>query len=169
MTIYWLILGATIVERLIELVVSKRNAAWSFANGGQEWGEQHYKWMVLLHTSFLICCVAEPVFFARNPHDLVTKVGIAIVISTQALRWWVITTLGRQWNTRVIIVPGFERVRKGPFQYIPHPNYLAVILELAALPLIGGAWITALVFSLLNLWLLKVRVAVENQALAALK
>lgn len=169
MLIYWLILGATIIERVIELIISKRNAAWSFAHGGEEWGKGHYKWMVLLHTLFLICCVVEPLVFPRALDEPVMILCVVVVLMTQSLRWWVITTLGHQWNTRVIIVPGYERVRKGPFQYIPHPNYLAVILELAALPLLGGAWFTAIVFSILNLWLLKVRIAIENQALATLK
>ena len=167
--IYWLILAATIVERLIELVISKRNATWSFAHGGKEYGQAHYKWMVLLHTSFLVCCALEPLIYDRVVPDLVLELSIAVVAFTQTLRWWVITTLGSQWNTRVIIVPGYGRIRKGPFLYLNHPNYLAVILELAALPLIGGAWMTALVFTALNLWLLKERTHVENHALAQLK
>lgn len=167
--IYWAILVATIAERIIELFISNRNAAWSFAQGGREFGREHYRWMVLLHTSYLVSCVAEPLVFERSISTEFAAVFIVIVILTQALRWWVIATLGAQWNTRVIIVPGLERVRRGPFRFFEHPNYIAVIVELAALPLITGAWMTSLVFSILNLWLLKVRISVENQALATLR
>jgi methyltransferase len=167
--IYWWLLAATIAERVLELVISKRNAAWSFAQGGKEYGHAHYKWMVVLHTAFLICCVVEPWILQPVVPEFVCVLSIVVVIFTQALRWWVISTLGQQWNTRVIIVPSYKRVRKGPFLFLNHPNYLAVILELAALPLIGGAWITSLVFTLLNLLLLRERILVENDALAQLK
>ena len=84
------------------------------------------------------------------------------------LRWWCITTLGRQWNTRVVVVPGAARVAGGPYRFIPHPNYAAVVLEGAALPLVGGAWITALVFSMANAALLRTRIRVEDEALRSL-
>ena len=93
---------------------------------------------------------------------------LAIVVAAQALRWWCITTLGYQWNTRVIVIPGAPRVTGGPYRLIPHPNYVAVIAEGVALPLVHTAWITALVFSALNAWLLSTRVKVENAALAGL-
>lgn len=169
MELYWWVLSFTILERLVELVVSKRNARWSFNQGGKEYGGEHYRWMVLLHASYLVCCVVEPIFLQRTIGFEWSIFFTVIVILTQALRWWVITTLGKQWNTRVIIVPGLDRVQNGPFRFLNHPNYVAVIIELAALPLIQGAWFTSLVFSILNLWLLKVRIIVENQALAALK
>ena len=86
-------------------------------------------------------------------------------MAAQALRWWCITTLGKQWNTRVIVVPGGGLVAGGPYRFFSHPNYVAVVLEGLALPLVGGAWITALVFTVLNAALLTVRLQVENRAL----
>ncbi len=166
--VYWWVLTITIFERLAELLISKRNAKWSFAQGGVEFGRDHYKWMVLLHVSYLLSCILEPIFFDRDVDLNWTIFFTVVVILTQALRWWVITTLGHQWNTRVIIVSGLPRIEDGPFRFFDHPNYIAVIIELAALPLIHGAWMTSFVFSVLNLWLLRVRIRIENQALKSL-
>jgi methyltransferase len=91
------------------------------------------------------------------------------VVAAQGLRWWCITTLGRQWNTRVVVVPGAPRVTGGPYGFIRHPNYVAVVAEGIALPLVHGAWITALVFTVLNAALLRTRITTENDALASLR
>jgi methyltransferase len=153
------------LERLAELVVSKRNAAWSFARGGVESGQRHYVVMVVLHTGLLVGALVE--VWLRRPAFL-PALGwtmLALVLVAQALRWWCIVTLGHQWNTRVIIVPGLPRVTGGPYRYLSHPNYVAVVIEGFALPLVHSAWITALVFTLCNAVLLSVRIRVENRAL----
>jgi methyltransferase len=93
---------------------------------------------------------------------------LAIVLAAQGLRWWCIATLGRQWNTRVIVIPSASRVADGPYRFMSHPNYVAVVAEGIALPLVHTAWITAIVFSVLNAALLRKRVKVENAALASL-
>jgi methyltransferase len=93
---------------------------------------------------------------------------LTVVVGAQALRWWCIRTLGPQWNTRVIVVPGMPRVTGGPYRWMNHPNYVAVVLEGIALPLVHSAWITALVFTVLNAWVLRVRLIDENRALALL-
>jgi len=93
---------------------------------------------------------------------------LALVIASQALRWWCIATLGSRWNTRVIVVPGLPPVASGPYRFLPHPNYVAVVVEGIALPLVHAAWITAVVFTVLNAALLTVRIAVENAALRSL-
>ena len=90
------------------------------------------------------------------------------MLAAQGLRWWCITTLGRQWNTRVVVVRGAARVVDGPYRFLSHPNYVAVVAESAALPLVHTAWITALTFSVLNAVLLRTRINVENAALASL-
>ena len=93
---------------------------------------------------------------------------LGVVLAAQGLRWWCIGTLGRQWNTRVVVVPGAERVTGGPYRVVPHPNYVAVVAEGVALPLVNSAWITALMFSTLNAVLLRERIRVENRALESL-
>jgi methyltransferase len=156
------------LERLAELVVTKRNAAWSFANGGFERGQGHYPFMVVLHTGLLVGCIAEVMIADRPFLPLLGWSMLAVVVAAQALRWWCIGTLGRQWNTRVIVVPGLPRVVTGPYRWLRHPNYVAVVLEGLALPLVHTAWITATVFTILNAGLLAVRLRVENAALAEL-
>jgi len=162
----WLIVAVGL-ERLAELVVSKRNAAWSFARGGVESGQRHYVVMVVLHTGLLVGALAE--VWLRRP-AFVPALGwtmLALVLAAQALRWWCITTLGHQWNTRVIVVPRLPRVTGGPYRFLTHPNYVAVVIEGFALPLVHSAWITALVFTLCNALLLSVRIRVENRALTS--
>lgn len=157
------------VERLVELVVSKRNAAWSFARGGTEHGREHFPFMVVLHTGFLVGCVAEVWLLGRVFSPWIGFPMLALALLTQVLRWWCITTLGPRWNTRVIIVPGLPRVTGGPYRFLSHPNYVAVVLEGIALPMIHGAWLTALVFSALDGILLWRRITVEERALDAME
>jgi len=165
---YALLIGAVGVERVAELVVSRRNLSWSRARGGVEFGARHYPVMVVLHTALLAGCLVEVLALRRR---FIGRLGwpmLAIVLAAQGLRWWCIATLGRQWNTRVVVVPGAGRVTRGPYRVVPHPNYVAVVAEGAALPLVHTAWITALVFSVLNAALLRTRIRVENAALSSL-
>jgi methyltransferase len=153
------------IERLVELVVSKRNAKWSFANGGKEIGLGHFPFMVVLHTGFLFGMVAEVWLLGRLFTPVIGYSMLTLALLTQGLRWWCILTLGKRWNTRVIIVPGLPRVTGGPYRFLSHPNYVAVILEGIALPLIHGAWLSALLFSALDGVLLWWRISVEEAAL----
>ena len=156
------------LERLVELVVSTRHAAWSRAQGGREVGRGHYPVMVVLHTGLLAGMLLEA--WLRRP-DVPVPLAAAMLLLTvasQGLRWWCIATLGRRWNTRVIVVPGMPLVRSGPYRLLPHPNYVAVVVEGVALPLVHAAWVTALVFTLGNAALLAVRIRVEDAALADL-
>lgn len=155
------------LERLAELVVSKRHAAWAFARGGVEYGRGHYPVMAAVHTALLVSCVVEVVIADRPFLPWLGWPMLALVLGTQALRWWCVATLGRQWNTRVIVVPGMPLVTTGPYRWLRHPNYLAVTVEVAALPLVHTAWVTAIVFTVANAALLSVRIPVEERALAA--
>ncbi len=153
------------LERLAELVVSKRNAAWSLARGGHEYGAGHYPAMVVLHTGLLVGAVVEVVAADRPFVPWLGWPMLAVVVAAQGLRWWCIVTLGHQWNTRVIVVPGLDLVQRGPYRWLPHPNYVAVVAEGLALPLVHTAWVTALVFTVLNAALLRVRIRTEDAAL----
>lgn len=166
MLAYTLLIAAVAVERVAELVVSQRNLKWSRARGGVEFGAGHYPVMVLLHTALLAGCLLEAAH-----REFIPALGwpmLAVVIAAQLLRWWCIGTLGQQWNTRVVVMPGAGRVTAGPYRFIPHPNYVAVVIEGIALPLVHSAWITAVVFTVLNAGLLRARISVENTALASL-
>ncbi|BDB44489.1 MULTISPECIES: isoprenylcysteine carboxyl methyltransferase family protein [Mycobacterium] len=162
---YYLLILAVVLERLAELVVSKRNAAWSFAQGANEFGQRHYVAMVTLHTALLVGCLVEPWALHRPFIGWLGWPMAVVVVLCQGLRWWCIRSLGRRWNTRVIVLPHAQLVNRGPYRFMHHPNYVAVVLEGVALPLVHTAWITALVFTVANAALLTVRLRVENSAL----
>lgn len=162
---YAALVGAVALERLVELGLSTRNRRRLLARGGIERGAGHYPAMVALHSGFLAACVAE-VWLLRRP--FVPALGFAmlgVLALSMALRYWAIATLGERWNTRIVLVPGEVAVAGGPYRYARHPNYVAVGLEMLALPLVHGAYLTALVGSALNAWLLSVRIAAEERAL----
>ena len=156
------------LERVAELVVSTRNAAWSFARGGVEYGRGHYPVMVALHSGFLVAMLVEAWLRRPDVPGVLAWSMLALVLASQALRWWCIGTLGRRWNTRVIVVPGLAPVTSGPYRLLRHPNYVAVVVEGVALPLVHSAWLTAVLFTVANAVLLTVRIRVEDAALSLL-
>lgn len=168
MTWYVLLVAAVAVERIAELVVARRNLAWSRSQGGVEFGASHYPVMVVLHTGLLVGALVEVIGLHRPFLPALGWPMFVIVAAAQGLRWWCITTLGQQWNTRVVVIPGAQRIDGGPYRFFSHPNYVAVIAEGIALPLVHTGWITALVFTVLNAALLTVRIRTENAALASL-
>ncbi|MET9573655.1 isoprenylcysteine carboxyl methyltransferase family protein [Streptomyces virginiae] len=165
MSLYLLLICLVAAERLAELVTARRHAAWSLARGGREYGRGHYPAMVALHTALLVGCVVEPAVAGRPFVPLLGWSALAVVVAAQGLRWWCIAALGPRWNTRVIVVPGLPLVERGPYRVLRHPNYVAVVAEGAALPLVHSAWVTALGFTVLNLVLLRVRIGCEDAAL----
>jgi methyltransferase len=161
-----LVAGVCLValQRLLEVAYSRRNERRLRARGAVERGAGHYPLMVGLHSLWLVSMLVEglvrgPVIPAWWPLPL------AAFLLVQPLRYWAILSLGKNWNTRVLVVPGGNVVRSGPYRYLPHPNYLVVVVEILTFPLVFGAWITAIVFSLLNAALLFVRIRTENRAL----
>jgi methyltransferase len=164
---FTVLVGAVALERVVELVVSARHLRWAKERGGIESGAGHYPLMAAVHTLFLVSCIVE-VHVADRP--FVPALGwpmLALVAGTQALRWWCVHTLGPQWNTRIVVVPGLPLVSRGPYRWLRHPNYVAVVLEIAALPLVHTAWVTAVVFSVLDVGVLSLRIPAEQRALAA--
>ncbi|MER6977293.1 isoprenylcysteine carboxyl methyltransferase family protein [Streptomyces carpinensis] len=164
---YMLLVVAVAAERVGELLVARRNAAWTLARAGVEHGRGHYPVMVVLHTGLLVCCLAEPALLHRPFLPALGWPMLALVVLAQALRWWCITTLGPYWNTRVIVVPGARLVRSGPYRWLRHPNYVAVVVEITALPLVHSAWLSAGAFTMANAVLLAIRIRCENTALTA--
>lgn len=162
---YYVLILAVAVERVAELVVSKRNAQWAFANGGKEFGRSHYPVMVTIHTALLAGCVIEVWALDRPFIPWLGWSMLVVAIGAQVLRWWCITTLGKRWNTLVIVLPEEPLVRRGPYRWIHHPNYVAVVVEGIALPMVHTAYLTAIVFTVANAMLLTVRIRVENRAL----
>lgn len=159
---------ATGGERIGELVISRRHAAWAFARGGVESGRGHFPAMVALHTGLLVGALAEVWLLDRPFLPLLGWPMLAVAVLCQVGRVWIIRSLGNQWNTRVIVVPGAELSRRGPYRWFTHPNYVLVAVEGIALPLVHTAWITAVAFTVLNaILLLGFRIPAEDRALKA--
>jgi methyltransferase len=167
MDVYFALLGLICLERVAELVVSQRNAAASLRRGGVESGRGHFPAMVALHTALIAGCFAEPILAHRHFIPALGWPMMALVVAANALRWWCIATLGPRWSARVIVIPGLPLVTTGPYRWLRHPNYVAVVVEGIALPLAGSAYITATVFTVLNAALLTVRLRCETGALAS--
>ncbi len=165
---FTIVLVLVAIERIIELIISKRNLKWSFSQGGIEFGRSHYKYMVVIHVGLLLGSLVEVWIVHPKLNPIVSWAMFALAISSQVLRWWCISTLGRRWNTLVVIIPGMPAIHDGPYKWLKHPNYVAVVVEGLALPMIGYAWRTALIFSFLNIFVLTARLKSENAALATL-
>jgi methyltransferase len=157
--------GACIVmQRFAELRVAAANRGWAMAAGAKEYGRGHYICFILLHAGWLAGWLVEG--FLRNKYSSIWALWLALFCLAQILRYWCISSLGRCWNTRILVIPDMQPVRRGPYRFLQHPNYLAVALELACVPLIFNAWITAIVAGLMNaLLLLFIRIPAEEAAL----
>ena len=158
-------LGLLALERLVELFLSSRNARRARAAGAVEAGRGHYGVMVAFHSLFLASCAAEVMLVPRSFPGVLGWTALGVALAAQGLRYWAVTSLGVRWNTRVLVWPGIPPVTSGPYRFLRHPNYLAIVLEMAAVPLVYGAWVTAVVFSFGNMLLLRVRIRAEEKAL----
>ena len=163
---YLIFLVALGAERMVEIVISRRHAAWAFRRGAVEVGRGHLRWMQLLHTAFFFACAIEVWSLNRSFVPALAIPMAAAVVLAQTLRYWAIATLGPRWNIRAIVLPGAPAVVSGPYRFVRHPNYLAVVVEGFAVPLVHSAWVTAIGFALLNAWLLVVRIRCEEGALS---
>jgi methyltransferase len=163
---YVLLIGLVAGQRLWELAVSRRHVRALTARGAREVGAGHYPWMVALHSAFLVSCVAEVWLLERPFKPAQALPWLVVLVAALALRWWTLRSLGERWTTRVMVLPGAPLVTRGPYRWLRHPNYLVVVLELAAIPMLHGAWLTALLFGTANLALLARRIGAEEAALA---
>jgi methyltransferase len=162
------LLFVVIIQRGIELAIAKRNAAFLRNQGAVEIGADHYKWIVSVHIFFFLSLIIEVVGWNKALPDY-WWIPFMLFVIAQVLRVWCITSLGRYWNTRIIVLPGAQIVCKGPYRWMRHPNYAVVITEILVLPLIFGAYVTATIASAANLIvLLFIRIPAEEQALVKL-
>ena len=155
------------LQRLVELLLSRRHERLLRARGAVERGRGHYPLIVALHALWLLSTLVEGLLRGPDP-PAYWPLPLALFLLVQPLRYWAIFSLGEFWNTRILVVPKAKLVRRGPYRYLRHPNYVVVAVEIFTFPLIFGAWITAVVFSALNAALLYVRIKSENRALAEL-
>lgn len=162
---YLLIVAALAAERLLELALSARNREIALAAGAIECGHDHYLFMSTFHVLFLLSLGLEAVWLRRSFPGVIGWLAVGGAVVAQALRYWAVATLGMRWNTRIIIFPDALPMTAGPYRFLRHPNYLAVIIEMACVPMIGGCWFTAIFFSLGNAVLLRVRIREEEKSL----
>lgn len=160
----WILFVFIICQRIVELFIAKNNERWMKARGGIERFPNHHKWFIIVHTSFFLAILIE--VYVRN--EVIISLNyflFCLFIATQIGRIWCIQSLGRFWNTKIIVLPGVSLIRKGPYKYVKHPNYIIVGLELLIVPLLFKAYITAFVFPILHLILLSIRIPSEEKAL----
>ncbi|WP_240376072.1 isoprenylcysteine carboxyl methyltransferase family protein [Bacillus piscicola] len=169
MIIFLIIVSIVVLQRIAEVIYARVNEKRMKRSGAVEIGRSHYKWIVLLHVSFFVSLIAEVMCKGVNMGS-VWPLLFFIFLASQALRIWTLASLGKYWNTKIIVLPGEKRVKRGPYRFLSHPNYLIVAVELLIIPLLFGAWVTAVVFSLLNaLLLLFIRIPAEEEALRQLR
>jgi methyltransferase len=164
---FTVLVAAVAVQRLYELRLSRRNQAGLEARGGREHAPRQLRWMTLVHSGWLVAMLVEVWVFGRGFTWALAGPALVLFAAGQTLRYLAISALGRRWTVSIVTVPGERVVTRGVYRYLRHPNYLGVVLEIAALPLIHGAWVTALLFSAANAGVLAMRIRAEEQALAA--
>jgi methyltransferase len=161
MSVLWIVLLLVTAQRLGELVYARRNTRYLLADGAYEVAPGHYPVIVAVHTLWLLSLA---LFVPADTQPVWGLLAVFVVL--QALRIWVLATLGRFWTTRIITLPGAPLVRRGPYRFVKHPNYLVVAGEIAVLPLAFGAWQIAVIFSLANAAILAWRIRCESRAIS---
>nr|WP_318503306.1 isoprenylcysteine carboxylmethyltransferase family protein [Bacillus sp. T3] len=167
MMFFYGFLSLVTLQRLVELTIAKRNEKWLKEQGGVEFGQTHYYFIVLMHMMFFVFLIYEVIYFNRGISQI-WPILLTFFLITQAGRIWAMTSLGRHWNTKIIVLPKASPIKKGPYRYLKHPNYVVVSLELLVIPLLFNAYFTALLFALLNIGILSKRIPAEERALARL-
>lgn len=163
----WLVIGLFIflvIQRLGELAIAQSNRRWMLERGGRETGEGHYFLFIVLHTLFFVSILIEYSVTAFSWTAL-SWIALTAFFILQLLRVWCLATLGRRWNTRIIVLPEEDPVRKGLYRFISHPNYIIVFFELLVIPVLFHAYISAVLFPLFHLLVLRVRIPAEERAL----
>lgn len=161
----WVMILILATQRIAELFISKRNEIWLKSQGGYEVGAEHYKYMVLLHITWFLAMIAEH-YIRQTALSPMWQIWLGVIAIAQVGRYSVITTLGKFWNTRIIVVPNAPLVKSGLYRFIKHPNYWIVGTEIAVVPLVFELYITSLIYTILNAMMLFVRIRVEEKALA---
>jgi methyltransferase len=164
---FWIFISFVILQRLIELFIAKRNEIKMLQNGAVEVDRDGYKYIVLMHSAYFISLILEKNIFERQVNQY-RIIFITLFIIAQLLRYWSILSLGVYWNTRIIILKGSRLIKKGPYRFLNHPNYIAVITELAVISLLFSCYITSIIFTILNIFVLKRRIKIEEESLKAL-
>lgn len=160
---FWIFLSFVILLRIAELIIARRNEYWLLLHGAVEYGQKHYPLIVLLHCLFFVSLITEHILAGNNSFSSFLLIIYFVLLGFKV---WTISSLGRFWNTKIFRVHNFPLVKKGPYKYVKHPNYIIVILEIALIPLIFHLYYTAVIFSVLNGIVLFIRIREENKVLS---
>jgi methyltransferase len=152
-----------LTQRFTELYISKRNERWLLSQGAIEYGREHYPYVVALHALFIFSLIGEYYLFGPRSLDYLFLILFVLLLM---FKYWVLSSLGPYWNTRIYRIPGSKAVKKGPYRILKHPNYVDVACEIAIIPLVFHLYYTAVIFSILNAIMLSVRLRVENKVWA---
>jgi len=160
--VFVLFISFIILLRILELLLSKRNEQWLLQNGAVEYGKEHYPFIVALHVLFILSLILE--YYSKQPtsYSLILLIFYFVLLAFKA---WIILSLGKYWNTKIYHIPNIPLIKKGPYQYFKHPNYIVVIAEIIVIPLVFHLYYTAIIFTLLNAVMLLVRINEEDKAL----
>ena len=164
MSFFWILIAVIILQRFVELFIARRNENILKAKGALEFDKNGYRVIFLMHIAFFISLVSEKLLLYRELNKF-WILFLFLFLVAQFIRYWAIKSLGIHWNTKILVIPNNKLVTKGPYKYLRHPNYITVIIEIGVIPLIFSCYITAALFSLLNLLLLKRRIRIEEDAL----
>jgi len=162
---FLIIISVVIIQRLIELFISRKNEIWLLNNGAVEFGHSHYKTILMLHILFFVSMSIE---FFVSPQKNIFLIPLILILLLQIFRIRIILSLGKFWNTKIYRIPGSQLINTGLYKYIKHPNYIIVFLEILILPLIFGLYVTSILFTILNIIVLSNRIKIENIALKSL-
>ncbi len=152
-----------ILQRLFELIIAKRNEKWARSRGAVEFGQNHYPYIIVLHTAFIISLITEYFYKGGDLNHTFLFIFFVLIL----FKVWVIASLGKYWNTKILRIPGSAFIKKGPYKLIKHPNYFIVVCEIIIIPMVFNLFITAIVFSILNAIMLTVRISEEDKVWAA--
>jgi methyltransferase len=152
-----------ILQRLFELFISRKNEKWLLQQGAVQYGQSHYPFIIALHTLFIVSIITEYILRGQPP---ISWIFLLIFLFVLSFKFWALSSLGKYWNTKIYRVPGVYPVKKGPYKFLKHPNYMEVVCEIAVIPLVFHLYYTAIIFTILNAIMLTVRITVENKVWA---
>ncbi|SHM97852.1 isoprenylcysteine carboxyl methyltransferase family protein [Mucilaginibacter sp. OK098] len=160
---FTIFISLLIIQRLSELLIARRNEKWLLSQGAVQYGQSHYPFMIAMHTLFIVSIIAEYNLRGRTE---ISWIFLGIFLAVLLFKFWALSSLGKYWNTKIYRIPGVYPVKRGPYKFLKHPNYMEVVCEIAFIPLVFHLYYTAVIFTVLNAAMLSVRITVENKVWA---
>jgi len=160
---FTIFISLLIIQRLSELLIARRNEKWLLSQGAVQYGQSHYPFMIAMHTLFIVSIIAE---YNLKGGTGISWIFLGIFLAVLLFKFWALSSLGKYWNTKIYRIPGVYPVKRGPYKFLKHPNYMEVVCEIACIPLVFHLYYTAIIFTVLNAAMLIVRITAENKVWA---